>query len=104
MVEEKIQKNVSIVDRAIFIMRYMFFGFLVWSYYSTIFTIFRKGLIGIIIGWIALAMFFVFNDVINPIKMNHNEFGKYTNKIGALISIIFMACCLVPLFGIGILK
>ena len=92
------------VDRAIFIIRYMFFGFLVWSYYSTIFTIFRKGLIGIIIGFIALGMFFVFNDVINPIKMNHNEFGKYTNKIGILISIIFMACCLVPLFGIGLYK
>ncbi len=102
MFEEKIQKNVRTIDRAIFIIRYMFFGFLVWSYFSTIFTILRKGLIGIIIGFIALGMYFVFIDVINPMKMNHNEFGKYTNKIGTLISIIFMACCLVPLFGIGL--
>ncbi|MBZ9626190.1 hypothetical protein G9F71_025635 [Clostridium sp. FP2] len=104
MNEEKINKKSSAVDKAAFIIRYIFFGFLIWSYYSAILTIGRKGAIGVVIGFIALAMFFIFKEGINPIKMNHKEFGKYTDIIGILISIIFMLCCLAPLLGIGFYK
>ena len=101
---EKINKKSSAVEKIIFIIRYIFFGFLSWSYYSVIFTITRKGTIGGIIGFVALVMFLIFKDGINPIKMNNNEFGKYTDAIGILISLIFVFSCLVPLFGLGFYK
>lgn len=104
MNEEKVNKKSSALDKIAFIIRYIFFGFLVWAYYSTIFTIVRKGTIGVIIGVIAFAMFFIFNKSINPIKVNHKEFGKYTDSIGILISTIFLLCCLAPLFGVGFYK
>ncbi|MBZ9637426.1 hypothetical protein [Clostridium sp. FP1] len=104
MNEEKINKKSSAFDKTAFIIRYIFFGFLIWSYYSSILTIGRKGAIGVVIGLIALAMFFIFKEGINPIKMNQKEFGKYTDIIGILISILFMLCCLAPLFGIGFYK
>lgn len=104
MNEEKIDKKPSTFDRTVFILRYIFFGFLIWSYYSTIFTISRKGTIGVIIGVGALVMFLIFNKGINPVNLNHKEFGKYTDIIGILISIIFTLCCLVPLFGVGFYK
>ena len=101
---ENINSKVDIWTRLVFILRYIFFGFLIWSYYSTVFRIGSEGGIGGGIGIIALVMFLIFKGGINPIKINNSEFGKYTDIIGILISLIFVFSCLVPLFGIGFHK
>jgi len=91
--------EINISKKIIFVFKYVFFGFLIFSYFSMLYAFAKRGSIGVVISISALIMFYMFKDNIDPRKTSSNEFGKHTDIIGAFISIIFIFLILVPYLG-----
>ena len=86
--------------RMVVIFRYIFLGLICWSFFYSIYSIIRKGTLGLIIGLASMIMFiWMSSGIISPGKLNNKEFGKHTNIIAFLIQLI-TTLCLFLLFGI----
>jgi hypothetical protein len=98
---EKSVKKSIIFRRIVVILRYIFLGLICWSFGYSIYSIIRKGTVGLVIGLASIIIFVCMSsDIINPGKLNNKEFGKYTNIIAFLIQLMTILC-LFLLFGIG---
>ncbi|MEG0671725.1 hypothetical protein [Clostridium sp.] len=78
---------VSLYDKIVFILKYVFLGYLIWAYWNTLFSIAKKSLGGTIVAILGLILFQLFKTNIDPRKTNNSEFGEYTDYVGIFISI-----------------
>ncbi len=93
-------KESIIFRRIVFILRYIFWGLICWSFFYSMSSIARKSTLGLIIG-LASTITFVWmsSDIISPTNLNNKELGQYTNIIAFLIQLTTILC-LFLLFGI----
>ena len=93
-------KESIIFKRIVVIFRYIFLGLICWSFFYSIFSIIRKGTLGLIIGLASMIIFiWMSSGIISPGNLNNKEFGRHTNIIAFLIQLITFLS-LVLLFGI----
>ncbi|PRR82235.1 hypothetical protein [Clostridium vincentii] len=86
--QKHIYDKTNISTKAHFIVKYIFYGLLFGGYWYIIFEISQKGIVGTLLALAMSIISFFHRDIIDPVKTNKNELGKYTNIIGQVISII----------------
>lgn len=86
--QKHIYDKTNISTKVYFIIKYIFNGFLFGACSYMIFEISKKGLVGNLLALVMSIILFFHRDIIDPIKTNKNELGKYTNIIAQVISII----------------
>lgn len=85
---QQISNKTTIGAKAYFITKYIYCGIAFWAYWSTGYSIAKKGKVGLLLGLVMLLMFVLYKDIMIPIKSNKNELGEYTNIIAEIIGII----------------